>query len=442
MQILEQIIEAWPTLAVVDDGALWKLTEVDQSRMVSRCPDLWGPCYVLTLRYDRQPHPRSHCLLEVTFRDFEYISAVSFPPFVNSYVVLEMMHTSFGHILEQNCRILLNGTLLTEELVECNTGSFFQLDVFAVASERVAVDLRQMLERYLPTVHLPLSTVPMEHYPLRLFIPRGGTCFSGAVITCQSSFENWHAALVKATCLAMPVKDPDMLCFYRVHHSFEQVQPHDDRTFFYIQCERGGLDDDTRVIVVTVCMRGSMTTGACYWPSSTSIWRLFDLCQNGKPWTVYHNNQKMGHRNVLVNNGDYFVCYEKTPALLDLIDASNQAELDMQGQFGRGVESLPRSDRVGFTSVRPLVSSSSSGFTGGDVPGHRIGKKTARSVGQTPHEVSPFGNAALGQCPPSSNAGAAPVIPPRADRHDNAERLSDYEPPPPSRRSSFVSPFQ
>ena len=108
-----------------------------------------------------------------------------------------------------------------------------------------------------------------------------------------------------------PCEDPDMQRFYRVHHSLEQVQPHSDVVFSFILGALNELDDNICVIVVTVKTRESTTTGACMWPKSTSIWRLFDLCLTGRAWSVYHNNQKMNHSNVLVNNGDHFSCYEK-----------------------------------------------------------------------------------------------------------------------------------
>ncbi|MCV6577189.1 MAG: hypothetical protein OIF58_15805, partial [Cohaesibacter sp.] len=123
------------------EDTTWQLTEVDVSRMRSYCSDLHYPTYILTLRNWGNMHPRAHCILEVSFRNYEYVEAISLPPFINTYVVMELLASLIGHILEGNCCILLNGNLLTEELVECQTGNFLQVDVFRVNSERVAVDL-------------------------------------------------------------------------------------------------------------------------------------------------------------------------------------------------------------------------------------------------------------------------------------------------------------
>ena len=324
------------------------------------CNDLHCPSYILTSRNGSGLHLRAHCVLEVTFRNGEYVEAISLPPMVTTYVVMGLLSCSFGHVLEGNCRILLNGHPLTEELTECQTGHFLQVDVFRVISERVAVDLRRMLCRHLWRVHLPINTLTEGRHLLQLFVPRGGTPFSGALITSVSSLENWNSALLQVARLAFPVRDPEMMRFYQAHHSFEQVQPQANVVFSFILGDLDELDDDTCVIVITVNTREAKTTGACMWPKSTSIWRLFDVCLTGRPWTVYHNNQRLNHRNVLVNNGDYFACYEKTPSLQELSDPSNVAEV---GQFGYGLQGVPASDSLhtfGFSSVRPLLMPKSS----------------------------------------------------------------------------------
>ena len=354
VRTIEQIIEAWPDLNFTEEEASWQLIEIDESRMKSYCNDLHCPSYILMLRNGGNLHFRAHCVLEVTFRNCEYVEAVSLPPFIHAYVVMELLASSFGHILESNCRIFLNGNVLTEELVECQTGNFLQVDIFRVNSERVAADLRQMLCRYLWRVHLPLKTLADGQHLIQLFVPRGGTPFSGALITSQSSLENWSPALRHVARLAFPARDPDMQRFYRVHHSLEQVQPHSEVVFSFILGELNELDDDTCVIIVTVRTRESTTTGACMWPKSTSIWRLFDLCLTGRAWSVYHNNQKMNHRNVFVNNGDHFSCYEKLPSVQECAEPNNITESDQPGRPVQGKTSDGSTDAVRFTSVRPL----------------------------------------------------------------------------------------
>ena len=351
---VEQIIEAWPDLDTTGEDTTWQLTEVDVSRMRSYCSDLHYPTYILTLRNWGNMHPRAHCILEVSFRNYEYVEAISLPPFINTYVVMELLASLIGHILEGNCCILLNGNLLTEELVECQTGNFLQVDVFRVNSERVAVDLRQMLSKFLWRVHIPLRTLEDGQHLIQLFVPRGGTPFSGTLICSQSSWENWSPALRHLALLAFPARDPDMQRFYRVHHSLEQVQPHSNIVFSFILGALNELDDNTCVIVVTVKTRDSTTTGACMWPKSTSIWRLFDLCLTGREWSVYHNNQKMNHCNVLVNNGDHFSCYEKLPSQRVGAEPNHIMESDQSACPVQVKTSDGSSDPVSMVSVRPL----------------------------------------------------------------------------------------
>ena len=351
---VEQIIEAWPDLDTTGEDTTWQLIEVDVSRMRSYCSDLHYPSYILTLRNGGNMHLRAHCILEVSFRNYEYVEAISLPPFINTYVVMELLASLIGHILEGNCSILLNGNLLTEELVECQTGNFLQVDVFRVNSERVAVDLRQMLSKYLWRVHTPLRTLEDGQHLIQLFVPRGGTPFSGTLISSQSSWENWGPALRQLARLTFPARDPDMQRFYRVHHSLEQVQPHSDVVFSFILGALNEFDDNTCVIVVTVKTRDSTTTGACMWPKSTSIWRLFDLCLTGREWSVYHNNQKMNHSNVLVNNGDHFSCYEKLPSQRVGTEPNHIMESDQSTCPAQVKTSDGSSDPVSLISVRPL----------------------------------------------------------------------------------------
>ena len=90
------------------------------------------------------------------------------------------------------------------------------------------------------------------------------------------------------------------------------------------------------------------------WPKSTSIWRLFDLCLTGRAWSVYHNNQKMNHSNVLVNNGDHFSCYEKLPSHRICTEPNHIMESDQSTCPAQVKMSDGSSDPVRLISVRPL----------------------------------------------------------------------------------------
>ena len=68
----------------------------------------------------------------------------------------------------------------------------------------------------------------------------------------SSSLENWNSALLQVARLAFPVRDPKMLRFFQVHHSFEQVQPQANVVFSFILGDLDELGDDTCVIVITV----------------------------------------------------------------------------------------------------------------------------------------------------------------------------------------------
>ena len=51
--------------------------------------------------------------------------------------------------------------------------------------------------------------------------------------------------------------------------------------------------------------------GACHWTPITKVWDILDLC-GGHGWIIYHNNRRLLHRNVEVDQGDFFACYERS----------------------------------------------------------------------------------------------------------------------------------
>ena len=60
--------------------------------------------------------------------------------------------------------------------------------------------------------------------------------------------------------------------------------------------------------------------GACHWTPITKVWDILDLCGGDHGWIIYHNNRRLSHRNVEVDQGDFFACYERSnsnPVLMD-----------------------------------------------------------------------------------------------------------------------------
>ena len=60
---------------------------------------------------------------------------------------------------------------------------------------------------------------------MKVFVPQGVTCFSGATFDCTSSFENWQMVLREEGRRIYPGRNPDTMIFHRVHKAIEEVCP-------------------------------------------------------------------------------------------------------------------------------------------------------------------------------------------------------------------------
>ena len=85
-----------------------------------------------------------------------------------------------------------------EELVECGTGSFIHMKVQWDVSDLIRLDLQNALDRYIPTLHLPVKRLKDNQVMLQVFVPQGCTCYSSAPFACLSEFQHWQATLLSA----------------------------------------------------------------------------------------------------------------------------------------------------------------------------------------------------------------------------------------------------
>ena len=224
---------------------------------------------------------------------------------------LSLLGTIADPILDHRCAMWCDGTRLGEELIECSTGSFVQVDVEASVSDLIRIDLQAALERSIATLHLPVKRLRDNQVMMKVFVPHGCTCFSGTSFVCISDFENWQAVLMAAGKRAYPGRNPDTVIFHRVHSAIEEVSAvHDPVTKHFIMAA-SDEQEFTRTVVFAVFTSRYEFVGACHWTRVTKVWDLLDLCGGDKGWIFYHNNQRLRHHRVSVHHGDYFACYER-----------------------------------------------------------------------------------------------------------------------------------
>ena len=156
-------------------------------------PRLFLPCYVLT----RQGNPfhllRPHGVMEVVWGHRQWVTAIALPKWINNYHCLGLFAQVCGPMLTSSCAIWCDNTRLSEELIECHIGSFVQVHIESLCSDLIRIDLQAALQRSILTLHLPGNVLHDDLVKMKIFVPQGVTCFSGATFECTSSFENWQA---------------------------------------------------------------------------------------------------------------------------------------------------------------------------------------------------------------------------------------------------------
>ena len=191
-------------------------------------------------------------------------------------------------------------------------GSFVQVHIRTHCSNLVRIDLQAALQRSIQTLHLPVHQLPDELVKMKVFVPQGVTCFSSETFDCTSPFENWQKALTDEGRRVYPRKNPDTMIFHRVHKSIEEICPVFEPSVKHFIL--GDTDEQAhiRTVIFALFTARYEFICACHWTPITKVWDILDLCGGDHGWIIYHNNRRLSHRNVEVDQGDFFACYERS----------------------------------------------------------------------------------------------------------------------------------
>ena len=258
-------------------------------------------------------------VLEVVWGHRQWTTAIALPKWINNYHCLGLFAQVCGPMLTPSCAIWCDNTRLSEELIECHIGSFVQVHIKALCSDLVRIDLQAALQRSIHTLHLPGNTLHDDLVKMKVFVPQGVTCFSGATFDCTSSFENWQTVLMEGGRRIYTGRNPDTMIFHRVHKAIEEVCPIFEPAVKHFILADSEEQEHTRTVVFAIFTSRFEFFGASHWTPVTRVWDILDLCGGERGWVIYRNNQRLRHQRVSVHQGDFFACYERcdsTPLLL------------------------------------------------------------------------------------------------------------------------------
>ena len=317
-QTLERIIDEWWDLELEEHDQSWRLSPVNSACTWSSTNELSSPAYVLTRKGNPFHFLRPHGVLEVVWGHRQWTTAIALPKLINNYHCLGLFAQVCGPMLTPSCAIWCDNIRLSEELIECSIGSFVQIHIKAICSDLVRIDLQAALQRSIHTLHLPGKSLHDDLVKMKVLVPQGVTCFSGATFECTSSFENWQTVLIEEGRRIYPGRNPDTMIFYRVHKAIEEVCPIFEPAVKHFVLADSEEQEQTRTVVFAIFTSRFEFFGACHWTPVTRVWDILDLCGGERGWVIYHNNQRLRHR-VSVHQVDFFACYERcdcTPLLL------------------------------------------------------------------------------------------------------------------------------
>ena len=194
-QTLERIIDEWSDLELEEHDQSWRLSPVNSACTWSSTNELSSPAYVLTRKGNPFHFLRPHGVLELVWGHRQWTTAIALPKWINNYHCLGLFAQVCGPTLTPSFASWCDNTRLREELVECSIGSFVQVHIKVTCSDLVRIDLQAALQRSIHTLHLPGTSLQDDLVKMKVFVPQGVTCFSGATFDCTSSFENWQMVL-------------------------------------------------------------------------------------------------------------------------------------------------------------------------------------------------------------------------------------------------------
>ena len=147
------------------------------------------------------------------------------------------------------------------------TSTFFDLQTclgksYRHSSNLVRIDLQASLQRSIHTLHLPDRSLQDDLVQMKVFVPQGVTCFSGATFSCTSSFENWQTVLREEGRRIYPGRNPDNMIFHGVHQAIEEVFGPAIKHFILADADE---QEHTRTVVFAIFASRFEFFGACHW---------------------------------------------------------------------------------------------------------------------------------------------------------------------------------
>ena len=139
-EVIANLLVPWPNLLETQAAGTWRLTMVHSSRKQAKEPALCQPTYIITLPATPSLRRRPHCLVEVVWGHCSWFTAIAMPRWVNMYSCHALLYCICGPVLEGECKAFLNEALMTTELVECHTGSFFHINITWQVSDFIVDD--------------------------------------------------------------------------------------------------------------------------------------------------------------------------------------------------------------------------------------------------------------------------------------------------------------
>ena len=263
-QTLERIIDEWSDLEIEEHNQSWRLSPVNTACTWSTTDVLSSPAYVLTRKGNPFHFLRPHGVLEVVWGHRQWTTAIALPKWINKYHCLGLFAQVCGPMLTPSCAIWCDDTRLCEEFVECTIGSFVQVHIKACCS-----DLQAALQRSIHTLHLPDRSLQDDLVQMKVFVPQGVTCFSGATFNCTSSFENWQTVLREEGRRIYPGRNPDNMIFHRVHQAIEEVCPIFEPAVKHFILADADEQEHTRTVVFAIFASRFEFFGACHWTPTT-----------------------------------------------------------------------------------------------------------------------------------------------------------------------------
>ena len=277
-QTLERIIDEWSDLELEEHDQSWRLSPVNSACTWSSTNELSSPAYVLTRKGNPFHFLRPHGVLEVVWGHRQWTTAIALPKWINNYHCLGLFAQVCGPMLTPSFASWCDNTRLREELVECSIGSSVQVHIKVTCSDLVRIDLQAALQRSIHTLHLPGTSLQDDLVKMKVFVPQGVTCFSGATFDCTSSFENWQMVLREEGRRIYPGRNPETMIFHRVHKAIEEVCPIFEPAVKHFILADTEEQEHTRTVVFAIFTSRFEFFGACHWTPTTRVWDILDLC--------------------------------------------------------------------------------------------------------------------------------------------------------------------